>query len=169
MVADVSNLRILMFAGVLAAVACLSGCASSGVAPASTASPSSGVSISATQKKALADNKVTYDEYEAGWRRYVACEADAGYTVKKLTEVNQVIQGTIPDAAVKSGVDAKCYEREFKQLDQIWQVSRENTSPQAQQLHECLIKHGQTPEATLAKMVDQLRKLGIDPASCLTS
>ena len=122
--------------------------------------------MSADQKAALADKKVTYDEYLAGWNRYVACEADAGYTVTKTDETNQVISGQVPDGAVQSGVDAKCYDAEFAQIDTIWQISREDTSPQANAFRECLEAHNVKPAKTERKMIEQLESNGIDRDAC---
>jgi hypothetical protein len=143
----------------------LSGCSQVPAGKAAS-TPAPAPTISAAQAAALADGKITYAEYEAGWRRYVACDAKAGYTVVKGGETNEVISGQVPDAAVTSGADAQCYDREFKQIDMIWQVSRENTSPQAVIFHKCLVAKGKTPAATYAGMVKQLQSLGIDPASC---
>ena len=152
-------------ASLLAACLLLAGCAQSTPEAHDAALPK--ISTSAQQKAALADGKVDYDEYQAGWRRYVACNAKAGYTITQTGEVNQVISGQIPDAAVDSGVDRKCYEGEFKQIDMIWQTARIETSPAAAKFRECLSAKGETPEATYAGMVQQLQDLGIDPSTCL--
>jgi hypothetical protein len=125
--------------------------------------------MSAAQTAALADGKVTYAEYQAGFRRYVACEAKAGYTVKYTGQTNEVYQYFVPAAAVNSGVDRRCYDSEFNQIDAIWQVSRENTSPQAADYRACLTAAGIKPAATETAMYYQLRKAKIDPAKCVAS
>ncbi len=134
--------------------------------PVMASSPAPAAKMSADQKAALSDKKVTYDEYLAGWDRYVACEAAAGYTVTKTDETNQVIMGQVPDGAVQSGVDAKCYDAEFAQIDTIWQVSREDTSPQANAFRECLEAHHVTPAKSERKMIEQLESNGIDRDAC---
>lgn len=155
----------LKLAVVIGLVATLTSCSA---APAAKPIPTAS-SVSAAQSAALGDQKVSYDEYIAGFRRYVSCVASAGYTIQVLGEENKVENFRVPDAAVSSGADGKCYEREFKQLDQMWQVSRADTSPEAVAFHDCLVAHGQTPEGTYAGMVKQLQALGVDPQSCLKS
>jgi len=157
--------RLVSAASLLTGCLLLAGCAQSAPEAHNPAPPK--ISTSAEQKAALADGKVDYDEYQAGWRRYVACDAKAGYTITQTGEVNQVISGQIPDAAVDSGVDKKCYEGEFKQIDMLWQTARIETSPAAAKFRECLSAKGETPEATYAGMVQQLQDLGIDPSTCL--
>ncbi len=148
----------------------LAGCAAQPVASNAAQGASEGsVSMSAAQVAALSDHKVTYAEYEAGWRRYIACDAKAGYVVRDLGESNEVHHGAIPEAAVNSGVDAKCYGREFKQIDTVWQTSRENTSSVAQAYRECLVAAGVTPQASEGAMYAQLQKINVDPHQCVVS
>ncbi|WIE62246.1 hypothetical protein DEI97_003625 [Curtobacterium sp. MCLR17_032] len=145
---------------------CSDGTPGSDRTPVMASSPSPAAKMSADQKAALSDKRVSYDEYLDGWNRYVACEADAGYTVTKTDETNQVIMGQVPDGAVRSGVDARCYDAEFAQIDTIWQVSREDTSPQANAFRECLEAHDVKPAKTERKMIEQLESNGIDRDAC---
>lgn len=93
--------------------------------------------------------------------------AEGGYEIQSVSEVNQVLSFMIPAAAVDSGLDTRCYEAEFRQIDMIWQVSRQDTSPEAVKFHDCLIEAGVTPDSDYDGMVKQLQDLGIDPGSCL--
>jgi hypothetical protein len=145
---------------------------SSAAGTAHSPSPSSGSTVtqaapmSAAQTAALADGKVSYAEYQAGFRRFVACESKAGYAINPSGQINEIYQFMVSAAAVDSGVDARCYASEFKQIDEIWQVSREDTSPQAAAYRACLIKGGITPAKTETKMYNQLLKAKIDPGKC---
>jgi hypothetical protein len=123
--------------------------------------------ISKAQQEALSDGKITYAEYQAGWRRYVECDAKAGYRIINITETNEVYQGGVPATAVKSGIDTTCYDREFKQVDIIWQNLRANTSPDAAAYRACLLSKHVTPATTEQAMYFQLLKLKIDPNKCI--
>ena len=121
--------------------------------------------MSAEQRGALSDSQVTYDEYQSAFRRFAACVEGAGSSVEKLGETNQVIDYRIPESAA-SGVSSRCYDREFRQVDARWQVSREDTSVQAARFRACLVKAGIEPKPTEREMFDQLVAAGIDTVGC---
>lgn len=83
------------------------------------------VSMSTAQDDALADEIVTEDEYRAGFARYEACLAEAGYALHAVDETSKVIEFSIPAEAVSTGDDERCYSSEFARLDVLWQISQE--------------------------------------------
>jgi hypothetical protein len=115
------------------------------------------------QIQELADGKVSYDEYHAAYSRYVACMEKAGYTVTTLPPQYDVITFTVPGAAVDSGVDNRCYEREFDQVDTVWEGAHQNTSYTAHVFRACLTRHHIVPSQTLVGMSKQLDALHEDP------
>ncbi|MFC0678298.1 hypothetical protein ACFFGH_10645 [Lysobacter korlensis] len=87
--------------------------------------------MSDEQAAAMADGVVDVEEYKAGFERFSACLADAGYPLNpgvdkpsgEFVGDEQFIDYSIPNAAVESGVSMECYEREYLQLDITWQGS----------------------------------------------
>ncbi|MHA6695408.1 hypothetical protein [Homoserinimonas sp. A520] len=114
----------------------------------------------------MSDGEITSDEYRAAFERFRSCLADGGYEVLMQGEHNATVDYSIPSAAVDSGVDAECYDREFQQVDTTWQVAREDTSRSAQHIRDCLEANGIAPDETLTRMVKQVREAGISTASC---
>jgi len=146
----------------IASLLMLAGCAASSPA-AKTVPLHSG--ISSEQRSAMKDGKVDRDEYLAGFRRYSACVADKGFKVEKLGDDNEVITYRVAGDGVKASDD--CYNLEFYEVDRTWQLSREDTSPDAAAYSACLTAHHITPEPTYAGMMSQLVKANIEPADCL--
>ena len=60
-------------------------------------------SSSDKQTGALSDGSVSSDEYQAGFRRYQQCLADAGYELLLGDESGYLVDYSVPDAAVSSG------------------------------------------------------------------
>lgn len=83
---------------------------------------------SAEQTAALADGVVSREEYVAGFDRYAACMAAAGFTVGGNRE-SEIIAYSLSSEAVSSGADDQCYGFEFGQLDMEWQLAHPQTSP----------------------------------------
>jgi hypothetical protein len=81
--------------------------------------------LSADQQAALADGEVTRDEYRAGFERYRTCLEGEGYSLVGVDTSNTIFNFGVPGPAVDSGVDAQCYEAEFRELDMAWQISNE--------------------------------------------
>ncbi|NYD75603.1 hypothetical protein [Leifsonia soli] len=123
--------------------------------------------MSEQQRSELADSHVTYDEYQAAFTRFVVCLEAGGFVVEKVGESNQVIDYRIPEAASKGGTSSRCYDREFRQVDARWQVSREDTSAQAARFRDCLVAAGIEPRATEREMYDQLIAAHIDTVACV--
>lgn len=122
--------------------------------------------VSVEQQASLGDGEISQDEYRAGFRRFQACLAAAGYEILLQGESNSTIQYSLPAAAVDSGTDAVCYDREFHQIDQMWQLAHEDTSHSADVLRECLSENGIAPKETLREMADQLADAGISQSTC---
>lgn len=121
---------------------------------------------SEAQAEAVSDKVVDADEYQAGFKRYSSCLADAGYEVVVKGEVNFSVDYAVPDAAVQSGSDQACYEGEFQLIDMMWQLAHQDTSQSTQKLRDCLTEHGITPEETTDQIVEQLTEAGIGPEDC---
>lgn len=123
--------------------------------------------MSKQQQEALADNKVTNDEYHAGYAGFSACMTRAGYPLIDLGESHEVIQYSIPAAAVDAGADVECYTHYFEQLDIKWQVSRQDDSYTADVIRRCLTSHNIAPAQTLEEMLKQLDSQQIEIDQCL--
>ena len=83
---------------------------------------------SAEYQAAVADGVITRDEYLAGFERYVACLADASYTLQSINTESEIISYAIPGEVVDSGVEHQCYQREFYEIDMFWQVAHPQQS-----------------------------------------
>lgn len=91
---------------------------------------------SAAQTAAMADGVVTQTEYIAAFNRFAGCSTAGGYPLAAITAAYVWYPYAVVDGAVSSGVDARCYASEFKQIDMAWQQSVRST------LDACLIAHG---------------------------
>lgn len=140
----------------------MAGCA----APAAPSDPVRVEGISSEQQAALADGEVSEDEYQEGFRRFQACMSDAGYELLVPEQQGIIIEYSIPQAGVDSGADAECYDREYRELDMMWQLAHQDSSPTAEVLRDCLVAHGIPPEDTVNEMVDQLEDAGIEQSEC---
>ena len=151
----------------LGALVVLSGCSPIST-PESTVGAPEGAS--AEHAAALEDGVITEDEYSAGWRRFVTCLADKGYTVMELGRPSTVYEGGIPDAAVKSGADEYCYSREYSNIDAIWQGENPARTIASDRMIACLTAAGVEDTSgneneLQQKMVDSGLSIGecIDP------
>jgi hypothetical protein len=107
---------------------------------------------SAAQTAAIADGTVTQTEYIAAFNRFAGCETAGGYPLAAMPAQYVWYPYAIVDGAVSSGVDARCYASEFKQIDMAWQLSVRST------LDACLTAHGVTNPDT-GDLVNDLEKL----------
>ncbi|MBD7949320.1 MULTISPECIES: hypothetical protein [Oerskovia] len=145
-----------------------SGCVSGGTESDSTLVTSPQVEMSAEQASALEDDEVDREEYEAGFRRYVACMNGAGFEVLGGDVSSAVISYSIAQAAIDEGVEAECYGSEFEHLDRKWQVANEDTSDTAMFFRDCLERNGIEPPDTLEEILVALEEAGIERPSCAT-
>jgi len=110
------------------------------------------------QRTAMADGTVTSEEYHEAFRRYAACLTAKG------VEVTAEDRGDRIDAAV-SGGDAYCYEREFRGVDMLWQLTHEDPAV-TERYRSCLIQLGLDVPDTQDEMLQVLDGLNIEPYSC---
>ncbi len=129
--------------------------------------PSMPASTSDTQSTSLADGAISTDEYEAAFSRYRSCLESAGYAFVMQGTENQSYQFGIPAEAVESGVDARCYEQEFRQVDVLWQLSHQDTSDATEAMRECLRAVGIEPERDTEEVARQLAEAGISIENCV--
>jgi hypothetical protein len=74
------------------------------------------------QAAALADGVVTHEEYLAAFQRFADCMAEAGFDIHGEVD-GRLMSYSVPDAAVLSGDDHRCYGAEFLEVDVRWQGS----------------------------------------------
>ena len=119
----------------------------------------------------MQDNVVSEDEYTAGYRRFVACLADKGYTVNELGRPSTVYDFGIPDAAVQSGADEECYRREFFQIDSTWQLANPPRTIVSDWLTACLeeagIEVGDTSDSNDDELGTRAQEAGLDVGACI--
>ncbi len=143
----------------------LSGCASGSQEPDATAF-SGQTNSPASQREALADGDVTFDEYRAGFDSFVACVKKAGYDIDEIGVGNdRLINYSIPGTAMDAGIAESCYEDHFRLLDIEWQIANRDFSDEADRTRACLTVMGETPKATLDEMDAQLAAMSLDRAT----
>ena len=120
---------------------------------------------SSEQADAMSDGAVTVSEYRDGFRRFDACLAAAGFELADVDDSSEVITYGIPDAAVQTGAEATCYEREFDAVDTTWQVGVSNPRI-VELLSRCLRSHDLPIPETQDEMAEALIAAGVDPAQC---
>jgi hypothetical protein len=127
--------------------------------------------VSAEQAAALEDNVVTEEEYTAGYRRFVACLADKGYTVLELGRPSTLYEAGIPDAAVQSGADEECYNGEWSGIDLIWQTNNPERTILSDWYIACLKEVGIETEDPGGSNNNELEKrmveAGLTPGACI--
>lgn len=134
---------VVSTAGVLI---CAAGCSAGGTNPASGAA-SSLSDISPEQSEVVARGTATNEEYQASFERFVACAAEAGFTISSTGISYGVIDYQMTTDASESPEVQSCYAFEFEQVDQMWQVQNEDRSETAEMLKACLSAEGlQVPE-----------------------
>lgn len=124
------------------------------------------VGPSAQQTMALADGSVSLPEYQDAFARYEDCMSDAGQPLANITRGEQVIEYSVPDEAVQSGDDDRCYQREFAGVDEAWQIANEDDSFTTRLLQACLIGHGLTPLESAVDVAEQAAAAGLTPEAC---
>jgi hypothetical protein len=86
-------------------------------------------SLDPAAKPALADNKVTQDEYVAAVNAAVACIRSAGYPVTdpawSAGRLKYTVGGFPSEAALKAAKPAieACYDEHLRSIDLVWQGS----------------------------------------------
>lgn len=92
---------------------------------ASWSTPPTPPDASAEQAAALADGAVSEAEYRAGFDRYANCMAEEGFPVDVVDTAETFIRYVTSNAAVQSGIDARCYTAEYQELDIAWQAANQ--------------------------------------------
>lgn len=125
------------------------------------------LNLSEGQRMALADDEVTREEYDAGFRRYQACMEGLGYSLGSVKEVDGVLQYSVPVVSEDEGGSA-CYEREFSLIDQAWQTRPEilEQSESSRIIKACLVDNGVDPAGSHAERLEQISANGINPMTC---
>ncbi len=113
------------------------------------------------------ESEVDYDSYLSGFQRYSACLEAEGYRPIVHDADPPIVNYSVSEAAVSSGVDERCYIREFAPLDSAWQIANEDGSEWAETLRRCLAERGFNPAGSLAGMEEQRTMAGISPEECL--
>ncbi|KRC91041.1 hypothetical protein ASE25_22055 [Terrabacter sp. Root85] len=123
---------------------------------------------SEAQAAEIRDNKVDASEYRAAFQRFRECLSAAGYELGQVELKHAMYEFAMPDAAVQSGAEKKCYHAEFNFVDILWQTSDgvQNGSQETQHLRDCLRKRGVEPGDTRAKVDMQMREEGVTLRDC---
>ncbi len=79
---------------------------------------------SEAQLRLLVDG-VTRDEYRAAFTNYEECMERSGHALVGVRVDLEIIEYSITDSAVQSGVHQLCYPQEFYQVDREWQIELE--------------------------------------------
>ena len=161
---SVTVMRVLRVLVPLLVIACASGCTDGKGQFNTSASPS----IWKKQAAALADDKVTWDEYKEGFDAYRSCLEKAGFTLFQPKRKEYLMDFGVPGAAVDSGDDARCYDYYWAQVDGKWQVAHDDVSYTARWLANCLRSKGITPKEKKADNADLLKANGIELTDCPT-
>ncbi|MGD8167535.1 hypothetical protein ACEXOS_009975 [Herbiconiux sp. P16] len=160
--------RFTLVAGGLAIAALgLSGCANSAAVAGEAADTDTVYPRSAAQVKALADGTVDRAEYVAGFASFQACMAESGDTVEILDGESTIIEARYLAEASDDGTDDRCYQTEFKDVDESWQIAHQDERADAALLDACLKEHGLSVPTTRRAKVDALAEAGVDLGSCL--
>jgi len=79
--------------------------------------------MSAAQTADLADGQVSRDEYLAAFDRFSACMSAAGEPLLGIDTSGTIVSYRVSETSVDSGIDTRCYEPEFRQVDTNWQIA----------------------------------------------
>lgn len=122
---------------------------------------------SEAQQKAIADNEITREEYDAGFRKFEACMEKGGNALAGVEFINSVYEYSY-GADKDPKIEAKCYGTNFAKIDMLWQ-----TRPEVEEQSEtsradkwCLRKHGIEPAKTMAERQNQMINKNIDTMKC---
>lgn len=118
-------------------------------------------SPSTQQELELSDGTVTQQEYLAAYSRYAGCMGEAGYPMAPVSGEPSFVFYAVPAAAVDSGADSTCYNREFGKVDAAWQLTL------AAITSSCLAAHGvDASRMSLEEQLTKVRGIGLSPETC---
>ena len=117
------------------------------------------------QRAAMADGTVTSEEYHEAFRRFSACLSAHGFELARVVDTGARIRYAMPDTAVQAGAGPSCYEREYRGVDMLWQLTHEDPA-KTERYRSCLEQLGLDVPDTQDEMLDVLRANGINPGNC---
>lgn len=128
--------------------------------------------MSEAQAAEVEDRVATEQENRAAYERYRQCLSAAGFEISEdpiLKPDGTFMGGGLSDAAVQSGVDQECYEKEWSFTDTLFQSRPEfqNHPSRTQWMRDCLEERGIEPRDAADELFEQLQQEGIDPPDCL--
>jgi hypothetical protein len=132
------------------------------------ASPTSSSDQSDELRAAIASGSVDHDDYVQGFLRYSSCLRESGHEIVRLGEKGPLLDYAIPESAVSSGDDERCYRQEFERVDDMWQLANEDASAWAETLRACLRDRGVEPEGSVPEMEQRLVDSGSDAVTCFS-
>lgn len=125
---------------------------------------------SQAQRDELSDGEVTEAEVQSAFERYRSCLRSAGHELRDIAYDGPLINAGVPDAAVDSGDDARCYASEYAGVDVVWQVSNSGYSHRYARVANCLSDNQlSVPNVALPTVADMERVLaeaGISLGDC---
>jgi hypothetical protein len=71
----------------------------------------------------MKDGKVSPAEYRVAFERYQVCMRLAGYPLSEVSMADGKYDYRAPLKSVSDGLERKCYDSEFGQVDRLWQFS----------------------------------------------
>jgi len=125
------------------------------------------ISPSEEQQAAIADGEVDETEYTDGFERYESCMREAGWSLVGVDRTGYLIEYSVPDEAVVRGDDDRCSQREFAEIDTLWQLAHEDESYTTRLYQHCLREAGVDPAEDAAAVFAQLGEHDLDPKDCL--
>lgn len=107
-----------------------------------------------TQRSALMDGKITRSEYISGFNAFESCMNEGGFQLTSEREVGGIFEFSIPDEAVKSGVDQRCYLTHFAFVDATWQYENNEERAFIERVNQCLGLDGGSGVAPRTTRID---------------
>ncbi len=150
----------------LSVVACAPQPGAGSGSPTPDFAPIPNIAQSSDQAAALADGSVTFEEYQAGYERFVNCAAEQGHTITYMSTTGNVIDYAMSTSSADSPEVQGCYSREFEGVDIGWQVSQDDNSETSQIMARCLEQWGMPVPETMAERMRALDAEGINFATC---
>lgn len=105
------------------------------------------------------DGKVARVEYTTGFDAFRSCMDAEGFELHSLREVGGILEFSIPDEAVQSGVESRCYQTHFAFVDATWQFEHTEERAFIERVSGCIgLDQGDVAEP-LTTRVDAERAL----------
>lgn len=98
--------------------------------------------MSPEHEAAIADNQVTREEYEAGFRRFATCMDGAGGDLRSSDMNDDEISYSYTTVKIHD----RCYDAEYREIDAMWQLDNIDYAPTIAAFSTCLEAVSATPE-----------------------